>query len=129
MNRKVSIEKWNVIDCQEALHNTKEFKAVQEAKEMLFVEEKKKTELEESIKNDMIKAWLKSLDFELQKVTVKRNPDKLVVTNEEVIPEQYKIPKTTVSIDKKAIKADLKKGNDINGVEITNTYSLVVTPK
>ncbi len=43
-------------------------------------------------------------DFDVISVKLQNNPPKVFVSNEDVIPDQFKIEKTTISIDKKAIK-------------------------
>jgi hypothetical protein len=52
-----------------------------------------------------------------------------VIVDEQVIPSEYKKEKITVSIDKTAIKNDIKDGNDIMGAYIQYSQTLLITPK
>jgi len=57
---------------------------------------------------------------ELFKVTVTPS-SRLKITNEEIIPAEYKKEITTVKIDNAQIKKDIKNGKDIDGAFIDNT--------
>lgn len=57
---------------------------------------------------------------ELFKVTASRS-SKLKITNEELIPAEYKKEITTIKIDNAQIKKDIKNGKDIDGAFIDDT--------
>ncbi len=42
----------------------------------------------------------------------------LMLSDESLVPDSYKVPKVTVSIDKKALLADLKEGKEVEGASI-----------
>ena len=96
-----------------------------------------KKEVEDSIearkafvKERMLDAGLKSMEFTNQKVTLKKSPWKLVIEDETVVPEEYKKEKVTVSIDKKKLKDVVSKWElELPWVEIEYWYSLLITPK
>ena len=60
--------------------------------------------------------------FELSKT----NPAKVEVsTAPEELPEEFQTVKTTVSADKKKLKAHLESGGEVKGVEITHGHRVV----
>jgi len=60
------------------------------------------------------------------KVRLKTSAWRLKIENEEEIPDEYKKEKTTVAIDKKAIKDDMKEWVIIDWVSIEQTVSLEI---
>jgi hypothetical protein len=42
----------------------------------------------------------------------------LMLSDESVIPDEYRVPKVTISIDKKLLLADLKEGKEVKGASI-----------
>jgi hypothetical protein len=63
------------------------------------------------------------------KSTLKRvlSPGAVVIENEAEIPDEYKITKTEIVIDKRKIQADTKSGMPINGCILQREYRLKVT--
>lgn len=102
--------------------------------EAIKVEEKKLSDRRKALENksDNLKQWLytEMVSMGIDKVnkpnivlSIAKNPPKLVL-NEELVPEQYKVPVTTITIDKSQIKDELKAGSIIPGAELVQDTSL-----
>lgn len=113
----------------EVLHQTKEWIEVEELKSQLALEQQKEEEAKQHIIDGMLANWIKSVDFVNQKVTVKTNPGSVNIIDEAQIPTLFIKEKITKSVDKVAIKNAIKKGVEVPGAELVQSYSLVVSPK
>ena len=113
----------------EALHQTKECIEVEELKQQIALEQQKEEQIKQNIIEWMLANWIKSVDFVNQKVTVKTNPGSVNILDEWLIPTLYVKEKITKSVDKTAIKNAIKEWKEVPGAELTQTYSLVVSPK
>jgi len=86
-----------------------------------------------SMKNKWIeilqKAWIDKFESNWVQVKLKQSIWRLVVEDEEKIPEEYKKEKITIQVDKKAIKDDIKEWLIIDGVTIEQTLSLDIKYK
>ena len=82
-----------------------------------------------NIKESMLNSWLKSMEFEHQKVTLKKSPWSVKVLDENEIPETYKKEKITISLDKKKIKDGIVNWDIIPWAQIEYSYSLIITAK
>lgn len=102
--------------------------------EAIKVEEKKLSDRRKALENksDNLKQWLytEMVSMGIDKVnkpnivlSIAKNPLKLVL-NEELVPEQYKVPVTTITIDKSQIKDELRAGSIIPGAELVQDTSL-----
>lgn len=67
---------------------------------------------------------LKKVQGNLFTVTIQKNPQSVNILNEDLIPEKFKITKTTTSIDRRELLAALKEGQAVEGAEIKQTESL-----
>lgn len=56
----------------------------------------------------------------------KKNPPKLIITNEQAIPDSYKSQIVIYEIDKTKLKADLKEGKEVPGAHLEQGESLKV---
>lgn len=121
--------KLELLNFERELQETEFYKMIVEKRKEVEILEKKETETKTQIVNWMLAYHVKSLEFENQKFTVKKNPWSLVIHNEELIPAEFKKEKTEIVIDKKAIKEKITNGEEIEGCEITNTYSLIITDR
>lgn len=119
--------KLELLNLEKELQETEFYKMIVEKRKQVEFLEKKETEIKTQIVNWMLAYHMKSLEFENQKFTVKKNPWSLVIHNADLIPDEFKKEKTEIVIDKKAIKEKITNGEEIEGCEITNTYSLIVT--
>ena len=61
-------------------------------------------------------------------IKVRENPVSVVVKDEGAVPAQFKIEKTTVTVNKNAIKLAMKENSDlkIDGIELTRTKKLAI---
>ena len=59
-------------------------------------------------------------------IKVRENPLSVVIKNEEAVPAKFKIEKTTVTVNKNAIKLAYKEGAAIEGVEFIRTKKLTI---
>ena len=90
---------------------------------------KQDTELREQWKQIMIDTWLKkfeALDWTI--IQLNKKPWALIIEDDANVDE-YKKEKITISIDKKALKEDIKEWVIIEGVYIKEDYSLVIKNK
>ena len=101
---------------------------IMKGKEML-----KELKLEEiDLKNKWInllqKSNIKEFTSWSTKVRIKESPWKLIIDDESLIPEQYKeeVTKTTIKIDKKELKEDMKQGEIIEWVHLDQDVTLEI---
>jgi hypothetical protein len=59
-------------------------------------------------------------------IQLNKKPWALVIETEEFIPDEYKKEKTTISIDKTALKKDISEWLIIDWVSISEDYTLVI---
>ena len=59
-------------------------------------------------------------------IKVRENPLSVVIKNEEAVPAQFKTEKTTITVNKNAIKLAYKDGEAIDGVEFVRTKKLSI---
>lgn len=92
---------------------------------------KKRRALENKQKNikEYLEMQLKVMEIDKVKtplftVALQKNPPSLNITNEDLIPEQFKKTVTTVSVVKKDLLEALKSGQVIEGAEIKQGKSL-----
>lgn len=75
----------------------------------------------------MRRAGLNRLDARLFTLTIRQNPESVLILDLEAVPEQFKRVKTVVEVDKVAIKAYVKATDTIPpGVEITRLERLEI---
>lgn len=72
--------------------------------------------LKEYLKNELEVMDIEKVKTPKFTITVRTNPVKVVIKDEDLIPADYKIPK--YSVDKKTLKEALLNGEDIKGVEL-----------
>lgn len=72
--------------------------------------------LKEYLKNELEVMNIDKVKTPKFTITVRNNPVKVVIKDDDLIPADYKIPK--YSIDKKTLKEALLNGEDIKGVEL-----------
>lgn len=65
------------------------------------------------VKDNMNMLGIDKIETELGTLTVARNPISVEILNQEEIPEEYKKEKTTISVDKTAIKKHFKETGEI----------------
>lgn len=88
---------------------------------------KEDTELRNIAKETLMNAGLKKFEaLDGTIVQLNKKPGALIIKDESLIPEEYKKEKVTVSIDKTALKKDVQEGLVIDGVSISEDYTLVI---
>lgn len=86
--------------------------------------EKKQTNLKEYLLNEMSKLDIPKVQSAHFTISVRNNPPKVNVLDENVIPEHYKV--ATYRIDKKALNEDLKDGIEVEGVNLQYGKGLTI---
>lgn len=127
-NSKASAE-LELANLQEELHNSEIWQKILEKQaEVRFLADKE-AELKDNILTGMLANNLKTVEFTNQRFTAKQNPASVVITAEDLIPQNFKKLKTQVVVDKTAIKKAIQEGQNIEGAELSYGYSLVITPR
>lgn len=80
--------------------------------------ENKLEKYKEYVKNNMEDMGLQKIETPLGVLSVCKVPASLEVYDENLIPNEYKKEKVTISIDKNAIKEALKNGQEVQGVKL-----------
>lgn len=82
----------------------------------------------ENVKNVLEENGVEKIETEVGKILVRKNPISIEVEDIEKVPDEYKVVKTVVSVDKKKITENFKEtGELIDGVKInTENTSLQV---
>lgn len=78
----------------------------------------------EEVKSVLEENGIEKLETEVGKISIRQNPISVEVVDIEKVPNEYKIVKTTVSVDKKKITDNFKTtGEVIDGIKLnlTNT--------
>lgn len=83
-------------------------------------EEKKLERLKEYTIYCMEQLGNKKLDTNLGKISLRKKPASLIITDEDKIPNEYKLIEQIVKIDKARIKKDLKE-KVVDGVELVES--------
>lgn len=127
------MKKWilsaDIIKLKQALYETEFYQAILKKEEELRELEKQEKEAKDNIMKQMIKFDIKSVDFTHQKFTIKSNPWAISIKDEKLVPIEFKKEKTEVVIDKKSLKEAVENGLVIEGVEITKSTTLLITPR
>jgi len=72
----------------------------------------------------MQKMHLPKISNEQLIVAIKKNPAKVCITNEDIIPAEYKQVIETTKVIKASIASSIKNGQDIAGVHLESSYRL-----
>ena len=133
------VEKLNVIttkklkynkllnEIQQELEQSDLYKRIEEGKKIISELELEEKELKDTGKFIMLDAGLKkfeSIDGSIAQLNKK--PWKLIIEDNDKIPQEYIKEKTTKSIDKKTLKEDIKQWVIIEWVSISQDYELVI---
>ena len=70
------------------------------------------------VKENMQRLEIQKLESELGTLSIAKNPASVEILDESLIPNNYKKEKVTITVDKTAIKNDLKAGKNIQGVRL-----------
>ena len=88
--------------------------------------ENKVENLKKYTKECLEEADIKKISTSLGNISLRKLPGSVEVLQEESIPEEYKKEVITITIDKKAILAELKEGVVIPGVTLKTGTSLTI---
>jgi hypothetical protein len=69
----------------------------------------------------------KTIEGETISFTLKKNPPSLIVNDESLVPDKFVETVVTRKVDKSAIKAALKQGEEVQGVELVQDESLKIS--
>lgn len=78
----------------------------------------KNTKFKEYVKENMENLNLQKIDTELGSLTIAKNPVSVEIYEENMISDEYKKEKITVTIDKTAIKNAIKEGKEVQGARL-----------
>jgi hypothetical protein len=78
------------------------------------------------IKTNMLNAGIKKIELPEFVISVKDNPPKVDIVNEDILPEKYFRSKTTIAPDKTAIKKDMVNGKDVDGCSLIKNTRLEI---
>ncbi|MDD5319521.1 MAG: siphovirus Gp157 family protein [Methylococcales bacterium] len=82
--------------------------------------------MKDYLKGNMEYTGIIKIECPYFKLSIQNNPVAVNVTNENAIPKQFKEQVITWKIDKTAIKAAIKNGEDVPGAELVNGTRLVI---
>ena len=85
--------------------------------------ENKMAQIKEYIKESMEDARIFKIETPEMKLSISKNPAKVEVIDEELVPDEYKTEKVTVVLDKKELKAALNNGG-VDGAVLTQSTRL-----
>ena len=60
-------------------------------------------------------------------ITIRRNPAKVEIVSEALVPDDFKLEEVVVKLDKNAIKQEIKAGNPVPGAVLTQNQRLHVS--
>lgn len=81
----------------------------------------------EYVRECLERAGKKKVETDIGVISLRKKQASLIIEDEELIPEEYKVRKELVSIDKNSIKDFIKKGNTVNGCKLSDeSYSLMI---
>lgn len=86
--------------------------------------EKRLAWLKSYLKNNMEQADLNRIESPWFILSIRKNPESVAIRDISKIPKCYRTPKTTETVDKRAILADLKQGKLIPGVTLERSTRL-----
>lgn len=118
------------IDLKEELYNSELWKSLKSVEKEIFEIQDWIKQQENQIKDLMIQNDVKKIELNDKIFTLKKSPWALSIEDENVIPLNYFIEKTTRSVDKKAVKEAVENWLlTVPWVEIKHSYSLLITEK
>jgi hypothetical protein len=82
--------------------------------------------LENAVKRYMEMVDVKEVVTDLYTLKLRKNPPKVEILEEVVVPSEYKVERVWFTIDKKAIADALKNGVPVDGARLINTTRLEV---
>lgn len=78
------------------------------------------------IKDCMITLGEKKIITDTGSITVKNNPKSVKITDENLVPEEFKTEEISIKIDKKALKQRIEEGEEFEGITLEQTQSILI---
>ncbi len=82
--------------------------------------------MKDYLKGSMEHTGITKIECPYFKLSIQKNPASVIITNEKLIPEQFKEQVISLKIDKTAIKNCLKAGKAITGAKLINGTRLAI---
>lgn len=78
------------------------------------------------IKDCMITLGEKKIITDTGSITVKNNPKSVKITDENLVPEEFKTEEISIKIDKKALKQRIEEGEEFEGITLEQSQSILI---
>ena len=78
------------------------------------------------IKDCMITLGEKKIITDTGSITVKNNPKSVKITDENLVPEEFKTEEISIKIDKKALKQRIEEGEEFECITLEQTQSILI---
>ena len=88
--------------------------------------EKKIHHMREYLRNNLEKSGIKQIDAPDISISMQKNPYKVVINNENEIPEDFIDTKETKTVNKEKIKEALKDGKEVPGCELVQENRITI---
>lgn len=88
--------------------------------------ENKINRIKQYIKTNMVNSGIEKIELPEFVISIKNNPPKVEITNEDILPEKYFRSKTTIAPDKTAIKKDMVNGESVDGCNLIQNTRLEI---
>ena len=88
--------------------------------------EKKINHMREYLRGNLEKSGIKKIDAPDISISMQKNPYKVVITNENEIPEDFIDTKETKAVNKEKIKEALKNGEEVPGCELVQENRITI---
>lgn len=118
----------NVIKYIKHLENEEELfdKEIERIKKLKQIAGNRKEWLKKYLENSMRIDGRTEIDYPLFKAKIRKNPPRLTIADEKLIPEEFKKQEIIIKIDKDAIKDALKSGKEIAGCALEQNERLEI---
>ena len=125
------IKTWEITALEQQLKESDIYKEIEAKKLALKETTQAETELRTQVQETMESQGIKKFEWLWWEVVqLNKKPWKLIIEDDKIPAlDDYRKEKTTVSIDKKALKEDIKQGLIIDWVSISEEYTLVIKHK
>lgn len=104
--------------------------AIKEAEQQMAARRKalenRAAAIKDYLKSNMLATGISKIESPWFRLSIQNNPPAVAVTDESLVPEDFKEIVETVKIDKTALKSALKSGEDIPGAQLVQGKRLVI---
>jgi len=122
-NKALNVARY-VANLEHELHGVKE--AAKRLQVRAKTTENKIDRLREYLLTEMRNLDKKSIKSDEIVLTLRKNPDKVLITDEVSLPEKFKFTVSEIKIDKKLIADTIKSGKSVEGAELTSSQRLEI---